>query len=389
MIRTSLQQFVAILVVSTLQVACAPANGSPSPDTVQPMAGASAQSLNRSAVDKITAGWATRPRLGANTMIAKYGLPQEATAQQLIWRNAGPFKRIAVMNLETPHDFPLPHVDFMEHTIEYNVPQSKVGDLIAFDASSTINRTVGELSARCDLEGHNVLTLNLDHDIVLGKMTVAAARKAFGDIVNEDVAGKHPPYVEALQFKPAAEGSAAFSDMPVIAGSPERAADTTSDAKAKLSANGAKSMDAEILATVAAIDLNEVVAAMQAGTKKIDPAIQAYAKMLHEAHGMNMGKGLKLGQMIGVTPVNTAAVEALQVKGAGELADIVPLDNAEFARAYLAAMIKGHAEVLSMIDAKLMPVASNEAVKKHLTETRSAVAAHLQQAKSLQGAQSK
>ena len=348
-----------------------------------------AMSTDSGSLKTMLDGWPERPRLGANEMIAKYGMPQQVTSEKLIWNNAGPYKRIMVTREEIPHDFPLPHMDFLEHTINYNVPIDKTDDLIAFDGSSTINRTVGELSARCDLEGHNVLTLNLDHDIVLGKMTVAAARKAFGDIVNEDVAGKHPPYVEALQFKPAAEGSAAFSDMPVIAGSPERAADTTSDAKAKLSANGAKSMDAEILATVAAIDLNEVVAAMQAGTKKIDPAIQEYAKMLHEAHGMNMGKGLKLGQMIGVTPVNTAAVEALQVKGAGELADIVPLDNAEFARAYLAAMIKGHAEVLSMIDAKLMPVASNEAVKKHLTETRSAVAAHLQQAKSLQGAQSK
>ncbi len=146
-------------------------------------------STDAGAVAKVVADWPERPRLGANEMMAKYGPPQEVTSQRLIWNNAGPYKRITVFNLETPHDFPMPHVDYIEHTISYDVPQEKVGDLIAFDASSTINRTVGELSARCDLEGHNVLTLNLDHDIVTGKKTVDEARKAFGEIVEQDVMG--------------------------------------------------------------------------------------------------------------------------------------------------------------------------------------------------------
>ncbi len=33
------------------------------------------------------------------------------------------------------------------------------------------------MSARCDLEGHNILTLNLAHDIVTGKKTAEEARK--------------------------------------------------------------------------------------------------------------------------------------------------------------------------------------------------------------------
>lgn len=380
---------VGVLTLSALMSGCSPAEGSKSAGADTPAANGSAGATDRTAIDKITAAWATRPRLGANEMIAKYGLPQEATSEKLTWRNAGPFKRIAVMNLETPHDFPQPHVDFLEHTIEYNVPQAKVGDLIAFDGSSTINRTVGELSARCDLEGHNVLTLNLDHDIVTGKKSVAEARAAFGEIAQQDVMGKHPAYVEALQFKPAALTTAAFSDTPVIPGSPARAADMDTDAKNKLAANGNKAADAEIIATVATIDVNEVLAAAQAGTKKISQPVLAYAKMLHEAHGANMGKGLMLGQQIGVTPANTAAVEALAVKGAGELAAIVPLDGTAFESAYLAAMVKGHTEVLSMIDGKLAASANNEGVKKHLTESRAAVAAHLEQAKSLQGNQNK
>ncbi len=329
--------------------------------------------VERSTVDRIIAVWANRPRLGAVEMMTKYGPPQEATSERLVWHNVGPYERITVMNLETPHDFPMPHVDFMEHTIAYNVPQDKVGDLIAFDASSTINRTVGELSARCDLEGHNILTLNLDNDIVNGKKTVAQARQSFGENVQQDVMGKHPAYVEALQFKPDSGMAAAFSDKPVVPGSPLRAAEASSKA----------SGDAEILASVVAVDLNEIGAAAQAETKKLSQPVMDYARMLHRDHGMNLGQTLKLGQQISLTPVITSKVEDLQNKGAGELAGLVPLDGDRFERAYVDAMVKGHTEVLGMLDGDLK-TASNAALKTHLTATRAAVADHLAKAQALQ-----
>ncbi len=75
--------------------------------------------MDRASVDEIIGNWAKRPRLGATEMLAKEGLPQDATSARLIWRNPGPFKRISVMNLETPHDFPLPHGDFLEHALQF------------------------------------------------------------------------------------------------------------------------------------------------------------------------------------------------------------------------------------------------------------------------------
>jgi predicted outer membrane protein len=337
---------------------------------------------NMASVEKVIAAWAERPRLGARQMLAKYGLPHEVTSKQLVWHKAGPFKRITVLNLETPHDFPLPHVDYMEHTIDYNVPQEKVADLIRFDASSTINRTVGELSARCDLEGHNILTLNLDHDIVTGKKTVEEARRAFGEIVQQDVTAKHPPYVEALQFQPAGPSAGSFSDVPVIPGSPVRLADVSTDRKGT-NAEG-KMPDAEVLSTVIAVDLNEVLAAAEASKKRISAAVLEYAKMLHAAHGENMVKGMKLGQQMSILPVDTLTVDKLKVKGAGELASIVKLDGAAFEKAYVAMMIKGHGEVIAMIDSKLLKAVQGAPLKAHLTETRAHVVAHLDQAQKLQ-----
>ena len=242
---------------------------------------------------------------------------------------------------------------------------------------------MGELSARCDLEGHNVLTLNLDHDIVTGKKSVEEARKAFGEIVVQDVMGKHPAYVEALQFKPASATAAAFSDQPVIPGSPVRAADT--DSTARRAIDRGKTAQAEILATVTAIDLNEINAAAQAHTKDISQPVKDYAKLLHQEHGMNMDQTLKLGQQINVTPVITASVEQLQKKGAGELAAFVQLDGDAFERAYVSAMIKGHTEALAKIDDQLQKSAGNATLKNHLTGTREHVATHLEKAKALQG----
>jgi predicted outer membrane protein len=331
--------------------------------------------IQRGTVDRIIAGWAARPRLGASMLMEKYGMPQGATAMKLTWHDAGPFKRIEVMNLETPHDFPLPHVDFMEHTISYQVPEDKLGDLLVFDGSSTIQRTTGELSARCDLEAHNVLTLNLDHDIVTGKKTVAEARKAFGEIVQQEMMGKPTPYTQELQFKPMTQKVAMFTDTPVIPGSPLRAPDE----------KGGTTPNAEVLASVVAIDKNEIVAAMQAQKKQLSQPVMEYARMLHQEHGMNMSQTLKVGQQIDQRPVITPQVTEISKKGAEMLAPLVLLDGAEFERGYVDAMIKGHADALAKIDNELMKTANDEAVKAHLTKTRAAVADHLAKAKELQG----
>jgi predicted outer membrane protein len=308
-------------------------------------------------------------------MVTQYGLPQEATSEQLIWHHIGPFKRITVTRAEHHHDFPFPHTDYLEHTIEYAVPVDKAAALSAYDASLTFDRTRGEMSARCDLEGHNVLTLNLAHEIVTGAKNTEEARAAFSQIILEDWQGSHPPYTEALQFEPS-RTSAAFSDVPTIPGSPKRAA--------TLDPTAALSKDAEILAMVVAADLNEILAALQTSKKQVGPEVMNYATMLHKEHGTNLHETLALGQRIDMTPIVTDSVDELLIKGARDLARLVPLEGERYGRAYLKAMIAGHQEVLDMIDNRLCEQAENEAVKNHLIQTRGHVAMHLEQAKELE-----
>ncbi len=70
-------------------------------------------------------------------------------------------------------------------------------------------------------------------------------------------------------------------------------------------------------------------------------------------------------------------------KGTGNFATLISMDGKDFETAYIDAMIKGHTEVLDMIDNQLMKIAKNDMLKAHLTETRGHVAMHLEQAKKL------
>ncbi len=315
--------------------------------------------------------WPAGPQLAAQEMMAKYGAPQEVTSERLIWHNAGPFARIMVTRKELPHNFPLTHKDYLEHTIYYDVPADKTDQVHAFDASITIHPGSGELSARCDLESNNVLTLNLANDIVKNGKTVAAARKEFGEAVTARTVGNPPPSTQALQFRPATPGAAAELETVTIPGSPRPAN------AARLSA------DADVMAQLIALDENEVHAAMAAQEKKdIGAAVLEYAKMLHREHGRNVVNTQQLGMRINVTPVESSATENLHAKGAEALAKLVPEQGNEFAREFLDQMVKGHREALQMID-QWTSRATNAALKQHLATSRQHVAKHLEQAEAL------
>jgi hypothetical protein len=152
-------------------------------------------------------------------MLEKYGMPDEATEVRLVWHNKTPWKRIMVMREEIPHLFPGLHMDYLYMTINYHVPPGKSDELIDFDGSVLIDRTKGELTARCDVEEADILTLNLAHDIVTGRKSVAQARQAFAQAEAELLMGRRSPLVTALQF-PVAAVPALDPDKPQIPGSP-------------------------------------------------------------------------------------------------------------------------------------------------------------------------
>lgn len=158
-----------------------------------------------SAVASILENWPPLARKATREMIDKYGFPHEATASRLIWFDVGFWKRTTVYRDEVPHNFPQPHFDVLEQVIDYRVPLDKIGELAKFDGSIIVERTRGEVAARCDMEAANILALNLMDEIVTGKLSAYEARQIYTDQTSRYMSNRSAPYVEKLQFVTAAQ----------------------------------------------------------------------------------------------------------------------------------------------------------------------------------------
>jgi len=165
------------------------------------------------AVSSLVAGWPAKSQEVANALIAKYGQPHEATATLLVWHNNGPWKHTMLSRDPVPHDFPKPHVDLVEQVIDYRVPPDRFDELAAYDGSVIVERTRGEMSARCDKEEMNFLALNLANDIVTGRRTVEEARRFYAETAAAFMNGERPPYTQQLQFA-VPQGGTADRDRP-------------------------------------------------------------------------------------------------------------------------------------------------------------------------------
>lgn len=151
--------------------------------------------------------WPQESREAAQLVIDAHGEPAEMTDSLLIWHTPGQWKRIVASKAFYQHAFPAPHIDAVESVLDYRVPIDKFTALAEFDGSVVVERTAGEVSARCHDEQANLLALNLMHDIVTGAKDAAAAR----DYYKEEFLGfrkKEPtPYMSGLRFSPMTNGA--------------------------------------------------------------------------------------------------------------------------------------------------------------------------------------
>jgi hypothetical protein len=149
---------------------------------------------------QIIESWPEQSREAAGLVIDKYGEPSEATDSMLLWHETGPWKRIVATKTYYDHDFPAPHIDAVESFIDYTVPPAMFNALAEFDGSVVVERTAGEVSARCHDEEANKLALNLMHDIVSGAKSVEEARQYYAKEFLDYRRGRPTPYMEELRF---------------------------------------------------------------------------------------------------------------------------------------------------------------------------------------------
>lgn len=166
-------------------------------------------------VEQVISDWKDQPRQVAMEMMEKYGAPQEVTEQRLVWHDNGPWKRSELINEEIDHNFPLPHKDMLLQVVEYQVPADKFDELAQFDGSVIVDRTRGEIGARCDKEAANMLALNLAHEVITGDRSVQEARKIYGEQIVAMASGEPAPLTAELRFEP--QENAGFEDKTTLA----------------------------------------------------------------------------------------------------------------------------------------------------------------------------
>lgn len=155
----------------------------------------------RVSMDARLASWPEKQRETASMLMSKYGQPDISSDRMLVWHNRGPFVRTVLHRDAVPHHFPMPHQDYLTQTVMHKVPADKVKDLFEYDGSVWAHRTRGELSAQCDLEVFNLLALNLAHDIIMNRRTVADARAMYARTAMAYKNGDHSsPYTSGLMF---------------------------------------------------------------------------------------------------------------------------------------------------------------------------------------------
>ena len=155
------------------------------------------------------AGWPALTQGLALELLMKYGSPDESTPYRLIWHSNAPWTRTVLLKEGSVHNFPKPHQDVLEQTVAYRVPPEKVGDLVAYDGSLVVDRTRGELTAHCDTERSNILTLNIADDIVKGERSVEQALAYHAQVVRGVETGDTERYAQRLKFAPAAAAQSA------------------------------------------------------------------------------------------------------------------------------------------------------------------------------------
>jgi hypothetical protein len=164
--------------------------------------------------EQTIAAWKAKPREVAQQMIKKYGAPQEVTANRLIWHNNGPWKFTELVNEEIPHTFPVPHHDMLYQVIDYRVDPADADEVLSYDGSVVLERTKGELAARCDKEEANFLAINLAHEVAEGQRSVADARRFYADSMMQLMkSGKPTEYLQGFRFT-VAKGDQGDRDRP-------------------------------------------------------------------------------------------------------------------------------------------------------------------------------
>jgi hypothetical protein len=186
-----------VAVTATLGLSAQP--GTPSADQIENRTIRTSSSARTP--ETVIQDWPDRAQAAARVMMEKYGQPDRLSNEALVWYNNGPWHKTVVYRKAWPHFPMVPDKDYLEQTIAYQVPNSKINPLKLFDQRIAVNKTKGELSCRSQSESISFLLINLADEIVTDRRSVEGARVFYRDVERLSQSGKSSPYMEGFLFE--------------------------------------------------------------------------------------------------------------------------------------------------------------------------------------------
>lgn len=134
----------------------------------------------------------------------------------------------------------------------------------------------------------------------------------------------------------------------------------------------------QALGLLSVINKAEINAGQLAAKQATGASAKNYAQLMIKEHTDNEAK-----LMAWKPDMSSAPAKAKMAEAKAEAAALAKKQGRDFDMAYLQAMVMDHEKALKALDSKIIPAATDPAVVAFLKETRTHVAAHLQQAQAL------
>jgi len=142
--------------------------------------------------------------------------------------------------------------------------------------------------------------------------------------------------------------------------------------------------DDQIAKITETVDQGEVEQGRVAQKKAKDARVKKFASHMVTQHSKSKKQIATVTKKAQITPADSATAQTLSEKGEKTLADLESTASPDFDKKYIDAQVEQHENVVTLLDSKLIPSASNAELKARLEETRKLVEAHLTEAKEIQ-----
>jgi putative membrane protein len=158
---------------------------------------------------------------------------------------------------------------------------------------------------------------------------------------------------------------------------------TTASGRAPARDNDSAMTDVDIAAVVLAANSSDSANGALAVTRTRNAAVREFAQRLVRDHGQANQRAKALATRLNVTPVETEKVRDMNRDAADKRRELQEKSAEEFDRAFLDHEVDAHQNTLETLD-RLIPAADNADLRQLLTQARTTVQSHLDQARQLQ-----